>query len=103
MADTVTKGLLVRLEAKPGKEAEVEAFLKGALPVVQQESATTAWFAIRFGPSTFGIYDVFPDDAGRQAHLSGQVAAALMGRASELFAQPPAIEQIDILADKLPG
>ena len=103
MADTVTKGLLVRLEAKPGKEAEVEAFLTGALPIVQQESATTAWFAIRFGPSTFGIYDVFPDDTGRQAHLSGQVAAALMARASELFAQPPAIEQIDILANKLPG
>ncbi|HZC07976.1 MAG TPA: antibiotic biosynthesis monooxygenase [Ktedonobacterales bacterium] len=103
MADTVTKGLLVRLEAKPGKESDVEAFLKGALPIVQQESATTAWFAIRFGPSSFGIYDVFPDDAGRQAHLSGQVAAALMARASELFAQPPAIEQIDILADKLPG
>ena len=103
MADKVTKGLLVRLEAKPGKESEVEAFLQGALPIVQQESATTTWFAIRFGPSTFGIYDVFPDDAGRQAHLSGQVAAALMARASELFAQPPAIEQIDILADKLPG
>ncbi len=103
MADKVTKGLLVRLEAKPGKESDVEAFLTGALPIVQQESATTAWFAVRFGPSSFGIYDVFPDDTGRQAHLSGQVAAALMARASELFAQPPAIEQIDILADKLPG
>jgi quinol monooxygenase YgiN len=103
MANNVTVGLLVRVEAKPGKEAEVESFLKGALAIVQQEPATRAWFAIRFGPSSFGIFDVFPDDSGRQAHLSGQVAAALMGRASELFTQPPAIEQIDILADKLPG
>ncbi len=103
MASSVTVGLLVRLEAKPGKEAEVESFLRGALPIVQQELATSAWFAIRFGPTSFGIFDVFPDDAGRQAHLTGQVAAALMARASELFAQPPAIEQIDILADKLPS
>ncbi|MFI5271563.1 MAG: putative quinol monooxygenase [Ktedonobacterales bacterium] len=98
----VTKGLLVRLEAKAGKEAEVENFLRGALPVVQGEPGTVAWFAIRFGPSTFGIFDAFPDDAGRQAHLSGQVAAALFAKASELLAQAPAVEQIDVLADKLP-
>jgi quinol monooxygenase YgiN len=103
MANHVTVGLLVRLEAKPGKEAEVENFLNGGLALVQQEPATTAWFAIRFGPTTFGIFDAFPDDAGRQAHLLGRVAAALIQQAPDLLAQPPTIEQIDILADKLPG
>lgn len=103
MANRVTVGLLVRLEAKPGKEAEVEKFLNDGLPLAQQEPATTAWFAIRFGPTTFGIFDVFPDDAGRQAHLSGRIAAALMQQAPDLLAQPPTIEQIAILADKLPG
>jgi quinol monooxygenase YgiN len=85
----VKKALLVRLEAKPGKEAEVESFLRGGLPIVQEEPTTTAWFAIRLGPSTFGIFDAFPDEAGRQAHLSGRVAAALMAKASELLAKPP--------------
>ena len=98
----VTVALLVRLEAKPGKEAEVESFLRGGLPIVQEEPATTAWFAIRMGPSTFGIFDAFPNDAGRQAHLSGRVAAALMAKASELLAQPPSIEKVDVLAVKLP-
>ncbi len=99
----VKVALFVRLEAKPGKEADVESFLLGGLAVVQQEPATTAWFAIRLGPSTFGIFDAFPDEAGRQAHLSGQVAAALMAKASELFFQPPVIEKVDVLAAKLPG
>lgn len=99
----VTLGLLVRLEAKPGQEAEVESFLRGGLSVVQEEPATTAWFAIRLGPSTFGIFDVFPDEAGRNAHLTGRVAAALTARASELFAQTPTLEKVDVLAAKLPG
>jgi quinol monooxygenase YgiN len=99
----VKKALLVRLEAKPGKEAEVESFLRGGLPIVQEEPTTTAWFAIRLGPSTFGIFDAFPDEAGRQAHLSGRVAAALMAKASELLAKPPVIEKVDVLAAKLPG
>ena len=99
----VTVALLVRLEAKPGKEADVETFLRGGLQVVQEEPATTAWFAIRLGPTTFGIFDAFPDEAGRQAHLSGRVAAALMAKASELLAQPPVIEKVDVLAAKLPG
>jgi quinol monooxygenase YgiN len=99
----VSVALLVRLEAKPGKEAEVEAFLRGGLEIVQEEPKTTAWFAIRMGPSTFGIFDAFPDDAGRQAHLSGRVAAALMARAPELLAKPPSIEKVDVLAAKLPG
>lgn len=98
----VTVGLYVRLEAKPGQEKEVENFLRDGLALVQDEPATTAWFAIRMGPTTFGIFDVFPDETGRQAHLSGKVAAALQARASELFAQPPRIEKLDVLAAKLP-
>lgn len=96
----VKVGLFVRLEAKPGKEAEVESFLRGGLAVVQQEPATLAWYALRLGPSTFGIFDAFPDDAGRQAHLTGRVAAALMARAAELFSSPPSIEKVDVLAVK---
>lgn len=99
----VTVGLLLRLEAKPGKETDVENFLKSALPIVQEEPATLAWFAIRIGPSTFGIFDAFPDDAGRQAHMVGRVADALMAQAPDLLAQPPSIERIDVLASKLPG
>jgi quinol monooxygenase YgiN len=102
MADAVKLGLWVRLEAKPGKETEVEDFLRGGLSLVQQEPATVAWFALRLGKSTFGIFDAFPDESGRQAHLSGRVASALKEKASELFAQPPAIEKIDVLAAKLP-
>jgi quinol monooxygenase YgiN len=98
----VKTALFVRLEAKPGKEAEVEGFLRGGLPIVEEEPATVAWFGIRLGPTTFGIFDAFPDEAGRQAHLSGKVAAALMAKASELLAQPPLIEKVDVLAAKLP-
>jgi quinol monooxygenase YgiN len=95
--------LLVRLEAKQGKAAEVENFLRGGLPLVEEEPATLAWFAIRLGPTTFGIFDAFPDESGRQAHLSGKVAAALMAKAPELLAQPPVIEKADVLAVKLPA
>ena len=99
----VKVALFVRLEAKPGKETEVENFLLSGLPIVLAEPATTAWFGIRLGPSTFGIFDAFPDEAGRQAHLTGRVAAALMAKASELLAKPPSIEKVDVLAAKLPG
>ena len=99
----VKVALFVRLEAKPGKEKEVESFLVSGLPIVNEEPATTAWFGIRLGPSTFGIFDAFPDEAGRQAHLSGKVAAALMAKAGELFSEPPSIESVDVLAAKLPG
>jgi quinol monooxygenase YgiN len=95
-------GLLVRLEARPGKEAEVATFIGGALSLAQQEPATTTWFALRLGPSTFGIFDTFPNEEGRQAHLSGPIAAALMARASELLSVPPAIEKVEVLAAKLP-
>jgi quinol monooxygenase YgiN len=98
----VNVALFVRLEAKPGKESAVEAFLKSALPLVQAEPATTVWFGIRLGPSTFGIFDAFPDEAGRQAHLTGKVAAALMANAADLLSTPPVIENIDVLAAKIP-
>src|SRR5207247_9660101 len=97
----VKTALFVRLEAKPGKEAEVEGFLRGGLPIVEQEPATVSWFGIRLGPTTFGIFDAFPDEAGRQAHRSGKVAAALMAKAGELFSKPPSIEKVDVLAAKL--
>ena len=97
----VTVGVLARLEAKPGKEEEVARFLEGALPLAQQEEATTAWFAIRMGPSTFGIFDVFPDEPRREAHLAGPIAAGLMQRADELLTEPPMIEKVDVLASKL--
>ena len=98
----VSKGLLVRLEVKPGIDDQVENFLISALPLVRQEPATTAWFAIRFGRSEYGIFDVFPDDAGRDAHLSGAVAKALMANAETLLTEPPRIQKLDVLADKLP-
>jgi quinol monooxygenase YgiN len=99
----VTTGLFVTLEARPGKEIEVEQFLHSGLPIVEEEPQTTAWFALRLGPSTFGIFDAFPDESGRQAHLSGKVAAGLMAKAGELLAKPPSIEKVDVLADKLPA
>ena len=98
----VTKGLTVRLEAKPGMEEELASFLREALPLVQAEPETVAWFALRSGATSFAIVDVFPDDAGRQAHLDGAVARALLGRAAELLAEPPEIEPTDVLAAKLP-
>ena len=98
----VTRGLLVRLEAKPGNDARVEEFLQSALPLVHQEPGTTAWFAIRFGRSEYGIVDFFPDDAARDAHLNGPVAKALMAHADELLASPPSIQKLDVLASKLP-
>ncbi len=97
----VTKGLWVPLEAKPGKEADVARFLEGGQALVEDEPATTAWFAVRLSESQFAIFDVFPDDAGRQAHLSGRVAEALGAQADELFATPPDIQQVDVIASKL--
>jgi len=101
-ATRIRVGLYVRLDAKPGQEAALAEFLKSALPLVEREPATLTWYAMRLGPSTFGIYDTFPDDQGREAHLAGQVAAALMQKAPELLAAPPVIQKIDVLAAKLP-
>lgn len=98
---TVHKALLARLEAKPGKEAVVQDFLVSALALANQEQRTTVWFALRLGPSTFGVFDAFADDAGRDAHLSGPIAQALMAKASELFSLPPQIDRVDVLAAKL--
>jgi quinol monooxygenase YgiN len=99
----VTVGLLVRLEAKPGKEEDVAQLLKDGLSLVLEEPATPAWFAIRMTAATFGIFDAFPEEGGRQTHLAGRLAAALMDRAAELLAQPPSIEPVDVLAAKLSG
>jgi len=93
--------LLARMEAKPGKEEEAAKFLQSALPLAQQEAATTVWFAWRIGPSTFGIFDAFADESGRQAHLTGQIAASLMAKAPDLFKGAPSIEKLDVLAAKL--
>ncbi|MFT4040310.1 MAG: antibiotic biosynthesis monooxygenase [Thermomicrobiales bacterium] len=98
----VTKALYAMLEARPGKEQDVADFLRDALPAVEAEPDTVGWFAIQISPSTFGIFDAFPDDAGRQAHLSGAVVSALTERADELFATPPNIQMVDVLATKLP-
>ncbi|MET4140954.1 antibiotic biosynthesis monooxygenase [Pedobacter sp. UYP1] len=92
--------LLVRLEAKPGKEQEVADFIKGALPLAQEEEQTVSWYALKLGPSTFGIFDTFETEDGRKAHLGGQIAAALMAKAPELLATDPVIEQVDLLAVK---
>ncbi len=92
--------LLARVQAKPGKEAEVENFLKSALTIVENEPDTVEWFAIKMGPSTFGIFDLFADEEGRQAHLNGRVAAGLMANAPALLAGAPSIEKCEVLALK---
>ena len=94
--------LFVRLKAKPGKEADVARFLESGVALANQEAATPIFFALRFGPATFGIFDAFADDAGRKAHLAGPIAAALMAKASELLAEPPQIEYVDVLGAKIP-
>ena len=95
--------LLIRLEAKPGKEQEVAQFLRAALPLAEAAPATTVWFGIQMEPSTFGIFDAFPDDSGREAHLAGKIAAELLAKAPDLLAQAPNIEKVDVLALKLRG
>ena len=94
--------LWVKLEAKPGKEKEVEQFLRNGLGIVEREPKTITWYALRLGPSTFGIFDTFADEKGRQAHLSGEVAKALTQKTPELFSKPPSIEKLDVLASKMP-
>jgi len=92
--------ILAIVEAKPGKEQDVETFLKSALPLAQAETGTVRWYALKLGPSRFGIFDTFADQKGRDAHLGGEIAKALFAKADELFAKPPAIEQPEILAAK---
>ena len=93
--------LWVRLEAKPGKEQAVTEFLNSGLQLAMQETRTPVWFALRLGPATFGVFDAFADEAGRQAHLAGPIAQALMAKASELLARPPAIESVEVLGAKV--
>ena len=96
----VKLALLARLEAKPGKEKEVADFLKSALPLAEGEKDTIQWYALQLGPSTFGIFDTFEHEEGRKAHLSGEIAKALMGKADELLSKAPVIEQVELLAVK---
>ena len=98
----VRVALFVRLEAKAGRETDVEEFLEAGLAMANQEATTPLWFALRLGPSTYGIFDAFSDESGRQAHLTGPIAQALMANAPELLAQEPSIEKLDILGAKLP-
>lgn len=98
----VRKGLFVRLEARPGKERDIEMLLKSGLSVANAEPGTVAWFGLRLGPTTFGIFDAFDNDTGMHAHLEGRIAAALRTHGEDLFAAPPTIEQVDVLAAKLP-
>jgi len=100
--EMVSLGLFVRLEAKPGKEKEVAAFLKQGLQMANQEATTELWFALRLGPSTFAIFDAFADEAGRQTHLNGPIAKALFAKAPDLLAAPPSIEKTEVLGAKLP-
>ena len=101
-AKSVTVGLWVCLEAQSGREADLETLLRGAAPLARAEPATVVWFAVRLGPAEFGIFDAFADEAGRNAHLAGRIAAALGEHASDLLSGPPVIERIDVLAAKLP-
>jgi quinol monooxygenase YgiN len=106
MAEDTTMDKLaiwVMLEAKPGKEKEVEEFLKSAQPLAEREAGTTSWYALKLGPSKFGIFDTFKDEAGRNAHLSGEIAKALFAKAAELFSKEPEVHKPEILAQKVPG
>jgi quinol monooxygenase YgiN len=95
--------LLALLEAKPGKEKEVEEFLKSAQPLAVAEPGTSTWYAVKLGPAKFGIFDTFKDEAGRNAHLTGDIAKALFAKADDLFAKPPQVEMLEILASKTPS
>ena len=99
----IKHALFVRLEAKPGKEKELARFLHAGLGMAQEEGTTPVWFALQLSPSTFGIFDAFTGEAGRQAHLNGPIAQALGANAPKLLAREPSIERIDVLGAKLPG
>ena len=96
----VKYAIVARVEAKPGKEEAVEQFLKSAISLAEEEKETISWYALKIGPSTFGVFDTFNDEAGREMHLKGKIAAALMQHADELFSKPPVIEKVELLAVK---
>lgn len=91
------------LHAKRGKEKEVEQFLKFAQPLAERETGTTTWYAVKLGPAEYGIFDTFKDEAGRNAHLTGEIAKALFAKAEDLFAAPPEVEKLEIVASKAPA
>ena len=93
-------GLIVRLEAKPGKEQALEDFLSAGLELTNHEATTPIWFALKLSPTTFGIFDAFASDEHRQAHLAGNMANQLMSRVDELLASPPSVETVDVIAMK---
>lgn len=95
--------ILALLDAKAGKERDLEEFLKSALPLAEQELGTTTWYAVKLGPGRFGIFDTFKNEDGRNAHLTGAIAKALFAKADELLAKPPQIEMLEILAVKAPA
>ncbi len=95
--------LWAQMEAKPGKEEEVEAFLKSAQPMAVAEPGTTTWYALKIGPSTYGIFDTFADEEARNAHLNGDIAKALFSKAKDLFTKEPDVDKPMILAAKAPG
>lgn len=97
----LTRSLFVRLDARAGREDEVAAFLAQGLALAREEATTPVWFALRLGPSTFGVFDAFHDEAGRQGHLHGPIAGALMAKAPELLVSPPSIEPMDVLGAKV--
>jgi quinol monooxygenase YgiN len=101
-SEMLTVGLFARLDARPGKEDELGSFLKQALELANQEATTPLWFALRLAPTTFAIFDAFADEAGRQNHLNGPIAKALMTQAANLLATPPVIERLEVLGAKLP-
>lgn len=96
----IKHALFLRVEAKPGKEADVAAFLEAGLGMAQAESRTPIWFALKFSDKVFGVFDAFENEEGRQAHLTGPIAQALMAKADELFVHAPVIERIDVLGLK---
>jgi quinol monooxygenase YgiN len=97
----ITLGIFVRLEAKPGQEKELAAFLRQGLELAKRETTTPVWFALRLGGGSFAIFDAFADETGRQAHLNGPIAKALMAQAPNLLAEPPAIQQLEVMGAKL--
>jgi quinol monooxygenase YgiN len=96
-------GIWAELEAKPGKERDVEEFLKVGATLAEREPLTHTWYAVKLGPSSFAVFDTFADETGRNAHLTGEIAKALFAKADELFAKPPAIHKLDVVASKKVG
>jgi quinol monooxygenase YgiN len=100
----VKYSIWAQINAKPGKEQELENFLKSAQPLAEQEELTVTWYAVKMGPGSFGIFDTFEDEAGREAHLNGEIAKALFSEETKaLLAGPPNVSKIDIIAAKIPG